>query len=296
MYEDIGKLIGEGFGIWRRNLNLCVPFLLAIVFSLLAIVPLVALAAVIFGSTQNIESITSPEEFISRFGSELPGFAAAFLLFILVIYLVNSYFTAGGIAMAEQAVMEGKTSTKVMWSAGKRHFRDMFVASILMGLIMLAGLIFLLPGFLSLSFGELKNIQAHPNAIGLVALGAIFLVLYLLVMSLVLATVPYALVVDVLGPIGAVKASINFFNYNKFDVFILWLIVVAISLGLQMVVSTASAAGAEAVQGALSILVSVVNVLVIAPLANVWWTRLYMSRTGKRLYEEGAENGFDEPK
>jgi hypothetical protein len=263
---------------------------------MLAIVPIVALAAVIFGSTQNIESITSPEEFISRFGAELPGFAAAFLLFILVVYLVNSYFTAGGIAMAEQAVMEGKTSTKVMWSAGKRHFRDMFVASILMGLVMLAGLIFLLPGFLSLSFGELKNIQAHPNAIGLVALGAIFLILYLLVMSLVLATVPYALVVDVLGPIGAVKASINFFNYNKFDVFILWIIVVAISLGLQMVVSSAAAAGSETVQGALSILVSVVNVVVIAPLANVWWTTLYMSRTGKRLYEEGAENGFDDPK
>ena len=296
MCEDIGKLIGEGFGIWRRNLNLCVPFLLAIVFSLLAIAPLVAAIAVIFGSTPNLESITSPEEFISRFGAMLPGFAAAFLLFILVVYLVNSYFTAGGIAMAEQAVMEGKTSTRVMWSAGKRHFRDMFVASILMGLIMLAGLIFLLPGFISLPFGELKNIQAHPNAIGLVALGAIFLILYMLVMSLVLAVVPYALVVDVLGPVGAIKASIHFFSYNRFDVFILWIIVVAISLGLQMVVSTASAAGAEAVQGALSILVSVVNVVVIAPLANVWWTRLYMSRTGKRLYEGGEENGFDEPK
>ena len=296
MYEDIGKLISDGFGIWRRNLNLCVPFLLAIVISLLAVVPLVAVVAVLFGSMQNLESITSPEEFISRFGAMLPVLAVAFLVFILVSYLINSYFSAGGIAMAEQAVTEGKTSTRVMWSAGKRHFRDMFVASILMGLIMLVGLIFLLPGFLSLSFGELKNIQAHPNAIGLVALGAIFLILYLLVMSLVLATVPYALVVDVLGPIGAVKASINFFNYNKFDVFMLWLIVVAISLGLQMVVSTASAAGAEAVQGTLSILVSVVNVVVIAPLANVWWTTLYMSRTGKRLYEEGAENGFNEPK
>jgi hypothetical protein len=296
MYEDIGKLIGEGFGIWRRNLNLCVPFLLAIVFSLLGIVPLVAAIAFLVGSTPNLESITSPEEFISRFGAMLPGLAAAFLLFILVVYLVNSYFTAGGIAMAEQAVAEGRTSTRVMWSAGKRHFRDMFVASILMGLIMLAGLIFLLPGFLSLPLGELKNIQAHPNAIGLVALGAIFLVLYILVMSLVLATVPYALVIDVLGPIGAIKASIRFINYNKFDVFILWIIIIAISLGLQMVVSSAATAGAEAVQGALSILVSVVNVVVIAPLSNVWWTRLYMSRTGKRLYEEGAESGFDEPK
>ena len=296
MYEDIGKLISDGFGIWRRNLNLCVPFLLAIVISLLAVVPLVAVVAVLFGSMQNLESITSPEEFISRFGAMLPVLAVAFLVFILVVYLINSYFSAGGIAMAEQAVTEGKTSTRVMWSAGKRHFRDMFVASILMGLIMLVGLIFLLPGFLSLPLGELKNVQAHPNAIGLLALGAIFLIFYLLVMSLVLATVPYALVVDVLGPIGAVKASINFFNYNKFDVFVLWIIVVAISLGLQMVVSSAAAAGAEVVQGTLSILVSVVNVVVIAPLANVWWTTLYMSRTGKRLYEEGAENGFDEPK
>lgn len=296
MYEDIGKLIGEGFGIWRRNLNLCVPFLLAIVFSLLAMVPLIAAIAVLFGSAQNIESITSPEEFISRYGAMLPALATAFLLFILVVYLVNSYFTAGGIVMAEQAVTEGRTSTKVMWSAGKRHFRDMFVASIIVGLIMLAGLIFLLPGILSLPLGEMNNIQTHPNAIGLVALGAIFLVLYLLVMSLVLAVVPYVVVVDLLGPVGAVKASIHFFSYNKFDVFILWIIVVAISLGLQMVVSTASTAGAESVQGALSILVSVVNVVVIAPLANVWWTRLYMSRTGKRLYEEGEEIGFDEPK
>jgi hypothetical protein len=296
MYEDIGKLIGEGFGIWRRNLNLCVPFLLATIFSLLGVVPLVTAIAVIFGSTSNLESITSPEDFISRFGANLPGLAAAILLFILVVYLVNSYFTAGGIAMAEQAVTEGKTSTRVMWSAGKRHFRDMFVASILMGSIMLAGLIFLLPGILSLPLGELKNMQAHPNVIGMLALGAIFFVLYLLVMSLMLAVVPYALVVDVLGPIGAVKASINFFNYNKFDVFMLWIVVVAISLGLQMAVSSASATGAEAVQGALSILVSVLNVVVIAPLANVWWTTLYMSRTGKRLYDEGAEIGFDDPK
>ena len=198
--------------------------------------------------------------------------------------------------MAEQAVSEGKTSIRVMWSAGRRHLRDMFAASILMGLIMLAGLIFLLPGILSLPLEELKNIQAHPNAIGLLALGAIFLLLYMLAMSLVLAIVPYALVVDILGPVGALKASIHFFSYNRFDVFILWIIVVAISLGLQMVVSTASAAGAEVVQGTLSILVSVVNVVVIAPLANVWWTRLYMSRTGKRLYEGGEENGFDEPK
>ena len=25
--EEIGKLIGKGFGIWKKNLNLCIPFI-----------------------------------------------------------------------------------------------------------------------------------------------------------------------------------------------------------------------------------------------------------------------------
>jgi hypothetical protein len=296
MHEDIGKLIGEGFGIWRRNLILCMPFLLATAISMLAIVPLVAAMAAIFGSMPSPGSITSLEDVVSEMGTILPGLAVALLLFILVVFLINSFFAAGGIAMVEQAVTEGKTSTTIMWSTGRRRFWDMFVVSILTGLITLAGLIFLLPGLLSLPSSGWKNLSEHPNAIGLIALGALFLIIYLLVLSLVLAVVPYALIVDILGPIGAIKASISFFNYNKFDVFIMWIIVVAISLGLQMVVSSAAAAVAEASQAALSVLVSALNVVVVAPMATVWWTSLYMSRTGKRLYQVGAENAFDEPK
>ena len=296
MYEDIGKLIGDGFGIWRRNLILCMPFLLAIAFSLLAIVSLVAAMVGLLGSIPSPGSITSPVDIVSKMGTILPDLAVALLLFILVVFLVNSFFAAAGIAMAEQAVTEGKTSTTIMWSTGRRRFWDMFVASILTGLITLAGLIFLLPGLMSLPSGAWKNLSEHPNAMGPIALGALILIVYLLVSSLVLAAVPYALIVDILGPIGAIKASIRFFSYNKFDVFIMWIIVVAISIGLQMVVSSAAAAGAEASQAALSVLVSALNVVVVAPLATVWWTSLYMSRTGKRLYQVGAENAFDEPK
>jgi len=295
MYEDIGKLIGEGFGIWRKNLNMCIPFLLSTAFSLAAIVPFVAGLAVLYGSMPDLGAFSSPEEVISKIGSYLPGLGLAFLLFIPAVYLINSFFASGAIAMAEQAIQEGKTSTKAMWSAGKRHFLDMFAASILMSLLMLAGLIFLVPGILSFPPGSWSSLSENPQSAGLLALGALVLILYLVVMSLILSIVPYALVVDVLGPINAIKAGIRFFNHNKFDVFVMWLIIVAISLGMQMIASSAAAAGVE-IQATLSIFTSVFNVVVIAPLATVWWTWLYMSRTRKSVYPESTQNVFDEPR
>ncbi|OYV07700.1 MAG: hypothetical protein CG444_203, partial [Methanosaeta sp. ASP1-2] len=36
--EEMGEMIGKGFGVWRSNLNLCIPFLLsAFVTTLLAL-------------------------------------------------------------------------------------------------------------------------------------------------------------------------------------------------------------------------------------------------------------------
>jgi len=36
--EEIGEMIGKGFGIWRHNINLCIPFLLNFFVSMLVIV------------------------------------------------------------------------------------------------------------------------------------------------------------------------------------------------------------------------------------------------------------------
>ena len=300
MHENIGTLIGDGFGLWRKNLNLCLPFLLVFASYLLAIVPLAAAIAILFGSIPDLSSVSSPQEAISKMGSFLPGLlpglAMAFLIFILVTALANSFFTAGGIAMAKQAVEEGKTSTGIMWSSGKKNFWNMFVASILTFLIMLAGLVLLLPGILSLHPNGWMNLLENQQAMGLLAAGAIMFVLYLLVVSLVLAMSPYALVVDDLGPVQALKASVRFFSYNKFDVFMMWIIVVAISMGLQMVGSAAVSAGAEYLQALWSFLVGAVNLLVLAPLFTVWWTILYMGRTGKKLYQEGIDAAFNESK
>jgi hypothetical protein len=296
MHDYIGAMIGDGFGLWRKNLNLCLPFLLVFASYLLALIPLAAAIAVLFGSIPDLSSVSSPQEALSKMAAFLPVLAVAFLIFVLVTALANSFFTAGGIAMAKQAVEEGKTSTGVMWSSGKKNFWNMFVASILIFLIMLAGLVLLLPGILSIHPDGWMNLLENQQAIGLLAACAIIFVLYLLVISLVLAMSPYALVVDDLGPVEALKASVRFFSYNKFDVFMMWIIVVAISMGLQMVGSAAVSAGAEYFQALWSFLVGALNLLVLAPLFTVWWTMLYMGRTGKKLYQEGIGAAFNESK
>jgi hypothetical protein len=150
-----------------------------------------------------------------------------------------------------------------------------------MGLLTLAGLIFLLP---ALAQGS-RSLQADPQAMGMLAVGLLLLILYALALSVLLVTMPYALVIEGLGPVRAILAAIKFFRYNKFDVVVLWLVVAALSMGLQMIggaFSTGGGAGGEP----LSAITGIVNLLVLAPLSNLWWTRLYMNRKGMLKVDE----------
>jgi hypothetical protein len=286
--EDIGDTIGKGFGVWRSNLNLCLPFLLSILVSILIFVPFLAAFFMTSGAVESINVTTvqnaqEMEELLAQIQESLGGLdggrilqiAALFLVLVVLLSLINAFFTAGAIGMARQALEKGKSDTGPMWSAGKRHFFNMFLATLLMGLLILAGLILLLPALGQ----DLQSLQEDPQAMGVVAVGLLLFILYALALSVILVAMPYALVLDGLGPVQAILAAIKFFRYNKFDVVILWLVVAALSMVLQMVGSTFSSsdgAGGEPI----SAITGIVNLLVLAPLSNVWWTRLYMNRMG----------------
>jgi hypothetical protein len=292
--EEIGELIGKGFGVWRSNLNLCIPFLLSIILSMIITLPFLAaffmismpVAGMNATLLQNEENM---QELISLMQGSLDSLemdkilqiAGLFLVLVVVLSLVNAFFTAGAIGMARQSLDTGKSDTGSMWSAGKTHLLNMFLATLLVGLLTLAGMIFLLP---ALAQGT-TSLQADSQVIGLAAVGLLLFILYALVLSLVLVSVPYALVVQELGPMQAVLASVDFFRYNKFDVVILWLVIAALSLGLQMI-SGAFSTGEEVRGAPLSALSSLVNLLVLAPLSNLWWTRLYMNRKGMLRVDE----------
>jgi hypothetical protein len=293
--EEIGAMIGKGFGVWRSNLNLCIPFLLSIFVSVLIFVPFLAaffmtsLPMESMNSTLLLQNAEDMQDLLAQMQGSLGSLATdkilqiavLFLVLVVLLSLVNAFFTAGAIGMARQALDEGKSDTGVMWSAGKKHFFNMFLATLLMGLLTLAGLIFLLPAMA----GGAESLQTDPQAMGLLAVGLLLFILYALVLSVILATMPYALVVQGQGPLQAILASINFFRYNKFDVVILWLVVAALSLGLQMIggaFSTGGGAGSEP----LSAITGIVNLLALAPLSNLWWTRLYMNRKGMLKVDE----------
>jgi len=284
MYEDIGRLIGEGFSTWRNNLTLCIPFLLSVIFSALAVIPLIAVVIVTLGIT-NIESQSS-EQLVSKMMDSLPSLFSAFLVTILLVTIVSAFFEAGAIGMSRQATEEGKAQIGSMWATGRKDFLSMFLLSILTGLITLAGFVFLLPGIFMLPQPiMIENIPSDTQAIGMLALGILILIVYATILSIILAIAPYALVIENIGPVDAIKASLRFFAYNKFDVFVLWIVVVAISIGLEMIGSSVTV-GSNITAQPLSLLTGLVNLLILTPLSTVWWTRLYMSRTGKMLYKE----------
>ncbi len=290
MYEDIGRLIGEGFSTWRNNLNLCIPFLLSVIFSALAVIPMIAAVIATLGIT-NIES-SSYEQLISKTMESLPSLISAFLVTILLLTVISAFFQAGAISMAKQATEDGKAKIGSMWASGRKNLLSMFLLSFLTGLITIAGFVFLLPGILMLPRPiTIQNFSPEPQTIGMLALGVFILIVYAIILSIILAVAPYALVIENLGPVDAIKTSIRFFSYNKFDVFVLWIVVVAISIGLQMIGSSVTVGSNTTIQP-LSLLTELVDLLILTPLSTVWWTRLYMSRTGKMLYKEDVSGNL----
>jgi hypothetical protein len=289
--EEIGEMIGKGFGIWRRYINLCIPFLLNFFVSMLVIVSF--LAAIFLAvmplidmkstSIQNSQDVQAVQDLITQMEGSLGSLGWQRILMVVllllgmfaILSLVEAFFMAGAIGMARQALEKGRADTGVMWSSGKKHFLNMFLSMLLMGLMTLSGLVFLLPGILRLP----RPIQAEPVAMGMLITGFLIFILYVVVLSLALAEAPYALVLEGLGPVQAIRAGIGFFRYNKFDVLILWLVVAALSITLQIIGSSMSSGNATTYP-LMSLITGLVNLLVLVPLSNLWWTRLYMNRKG----------------
>ncbi len=283
MYEDIGTLIGRGFGTWKRNLNLAVPFvlmivaimLLAVVIVLLAFYPLITASPDVLSTAGDVEDPQQLMELLSSV-TNVGLLVVVVLLGILIMSLTTSFFTAGAIGMAKEATATGRTTLKDMWASGRRHYLNLFLAEVLIMIVVIAGLVVLsLPFVADLAAG----VESGDPKFGPLVLWIILFVAYSLLISIALAMVPYALVVEGLGPISAIKAGIGFFRSNKMDVFLIWLVVLAVSMAIQFV--SVPFSGSETATAIFSMLGGVVSVLVISPLTTVWWTRLYMTRAGK---------------
>ncbi|WP_342304786.1 hypothetical protein [Methanolobus sp. ZRKC5] len=293
MVEDIGTVISKGFGTWTKNLNICVPFILEmmtaiaffifslIIFTLMFIVPVV--------SQQNIDpGSISPEEMLSMF-SDVFSENMWLLIFVgiiifLLYMLVQSFFAAGAIGMARAASEKGNTNLGDMFNAGRENFLNLFLVNILVSLLAIAGLVFLVPGIISL--GDISIFLANPDSavagVTILTIGMLAWVLYIISLSLIFFLVDYALVIDGLDPIGAIEHGISVFRNNIFSVFLMWLWVVGITVALTLVGEATSYV--DVVAQLWSFAEIILSTIVIQPLIVVWLTRFYLNRTEKKLY------------
>lgn len=289
MHEEFGTLLNRGFKSWVRNLNICIPFVLNFLINLILYVLFFGLMGYLLLTSSNVSTIDpatiSNEEL---FAMMWEGFSENFALsvfLVLVIFLfamfVQSFFTAGAIGMAKKASETGDTVLSDMLVSGSKNIFRLFLTILLIALIVLIGVIFMVPG--ALAVGNLSALVENPeiSAHGMTALiiGVILWAVYVIIINLVLSLSTYALVIDELGPLEALSAGFGFFMNNKLDVFFIWMITIGLAL-INSLIGEYAGSGSILVAA----ITSLVPIAVLQPLTAVLWTRLYLTRKGRKLY------------
>ncbi|MGC9444548.1 MAG: hypothetical protein ACP5E9_06435 [Candidatus Methanospirareceae archaeon] len=284
MVENLSKNLSNGFATWKTNLVICLPFVFSfVVFGIVALVIIGSALVIAIGPfiptilPYLTDSGELPPEIMQQLSAPLMASAGlllgAILVTVILMLLINSFFNAGAIGMAQVAAKTGHTSLADMLDYGRRKFLSLFGVSLLIALIEFAGLVFLIPGLISvISSAESSGSPFDPASMGawaLFGIGMVLLLLYMLIISIILAVPPYAVVISDLRAIEGLKTGFRFFMEHKLDVFLLWVVVLVIAVLASMILGMIPSIG-----GLLSMVVSIV---IVQPLVVIWWTRLYLS-------------------
>ncbi|MHC1754536.1 MAG: hypothetical protein AB9861_03740 [Methanosarcina sp.] len=236
------------------------------------------------GSVIDAESLSTEELYSvlwEGFTDNIPTALAVILVFSLLGIFLQAFFTAGAIGMAKKASETGDTVLSDMFRFGSKNAFRLFLTSLLITVMLLVGIVFVVPG--ALTIGDISGLIVNPEAtvegMGTLAIGILIWGIYILAINIVLSLAPYALVIDELEPLDALKTGYRFFLKNKLDVFFIWII----SVGLAFINGFVGE-----VLGSESILISgityIVPILILQPLTAVLWTRLYLTGEERELY------------
>jgi hypothetical protein len=285
MVEELGDILRSGFETWKKNLTICLPFVFSLLLTLsvgalvIGGALMMVLGPVLPSLTPSLTSAASgeiPPELIQQLQplllQNIGIFVAAVVITGIFVLLITTFFSAGAIGMANEATETGRTSLADMTDYGRRKFISLLVATVIVGLIAFAGVVFLIPGVVYLL--PAITSQTPPDvtnmaAFALLFLGFVIMLFYMLIVSIIFALPPYAVVIDDLGAVEGVKKGFTFFMAHKLDVFLLWILVLVIAILASIIVGAIPYLGQW--------LSMAVSVLIIQPLSVIWWSRLYLS-------------------
>jgi hypothetical protein len=279
MVEDIGSVIGKGFDTWKENLTICLPFVFSSILT--SIVAIIIIGGAILASIPSlVPYFTKLDEIapdaipqlLPQILQSMGIIIIAIIVTIILCMLITAFFWAGAIGMAKEATETGRTNFPHMIEYGKRKFISLFFTDIIVGLISFVGIIFLVPGILY-TLPKLMGLSELPpeevfTTFAVLGIGFLAMIVYIVIISIIFALPRYAVVIDDVGAIRGVKNGFAVFMRNKVAVFLLWLIVLVVSL-------ISATLGAIPYIGGLIIII--LSVIVIEPLTVIWWSRLYLS-------------------
>ncbi len=301
---EIGKVLGEGFDIWKRNLNICMPFVFSTLLSFIFVI--FTFGAALLVATPSLfrllEKLPQESQFpqahtptplptevasqiISEFARNWVILLVAGIISAIILLFINAYFVAGAIGMAKEAHLKGKTSLSDMIYYGSKKFLSLLGADIIVGLIALLGLIFLIPSIVFI-LPYLPYITPSTDAVprelmltffALLLIGIVLFAIYALIITIVFALTRYAVVIEDLRAVDGVKTAFKRFLEHKLDVFLMWLIVTIIGVGISFAAdlfgNLINLLSGVPVGSLISIIVSLV---VVQPLTVVWWSGFYL--------------------
>jgi hypothetical protein len=294
MSENLENIITKGFHSWTRNLNICIPLLTNYVIQF-TVLFLAAIVAMLLFFSQDLSGIASMAEdelldlmSVSIMENLTGAIIIAFLVF-LILLLFDAYFFAGAVGMSQNATAKGDTSVADMFNAGGSNFIDIFLANFLIMLMKIAGIIFVVPGaILTRNYMEVVESTQFTSGILLLLMGIVIWVIYLLILNVVLAIVLYSIVIERIGAMDGIIRGYDFFMENKLSVFALWLVIFAVSTAVAVVFliigEVIALVGSEGLNIIWSLGSQVLILVTIQPLIMIWWSRLYMVRTGKDIH------------
>ena len=236
----------------------------------------------------------------------------AYLCFILLFIFVSAYIDAGHFGMAKEATATGKTGLNHFWLYGKRFFRRILAANIIMYMIEAAALIFLIPAFyllfkydvfynlvdifyslmnsdFSSLINSLENILSPFFIFALlvsIIVGLAFILAYGIIKSVLFFFVGYNIVADDLSVIGSYKKSVSLLRVKPFHMLLFIFICILISF-----IFSAASGIIAGLFGFIPVVGLIINLLlkivfstILATFSVVWITRYYMAITEKPLY------------
>jgi len=280
MVEEIGKIISNSIDTYTKNLNIIIPFIINFIIIIFGIIFFsIGIIFILRSSISSLEEPSSPEQlviiFIQLISQHIMDILVLVIISVLIFTFVNSFFIGGAIGMARQATETGKSRLSTMMESGRKNLINLFLTQILIGLLFIAGIVFLVPGAIKTDLDQLLTQETFDENL-LLAVGFLLVRIYSIILNLTVAVSKYALIIDNLEPIDSIMASFRFFMKHKTDVFMVWLIwCIILEISLQIWALNPNIG---------MFVIGLIFTFILEPLFMVMWVRLYMTRTGKHVY------------